>query len=130
MNEAPDSGPVKKLEQRETLSRVGAALEGLPEREREALRLKLDAGLSYKEIAEVMGLAPSNVGFILHSALKRIQRGIALLLLQLGARHGRHAGLRRHADTGRFRERLEHAFFDSRAPVAAVDGDDQLFLGE
>lgn len=77
VNEAPDSGPVKKLEQRETLSRVGAALEGLPEREREALRLKLDAGLSYKEIAEVMGLTPSNVGFILHSALKRIQREIA-----------------------------------------------------
>ncbi len=76
VDEIPDSGPVSKLERREAASRVGAALAGLPEREREALMLKLDGGLSYKEIAEVMGLTPSNVGFILHGALKRLQREI------------------------------------------------------
>lgn len=77
VNEVPDSGPVKKLERREALSRVGVALEGLPERERQALLLKLEAGLSYKEIAEVMGLTIGNVGFILHTAIKRIQREVA-----------------------------------------------------
>lgn len=77
VNEAPDSGPIKKLERRQALSRVGAALEALPEREREALLLKLDGGLSYKEIARIMGLSTSNVGFILHTAIKRIQREIA-----------------------------------------------------
>jgi len=74
VEEAPDSGPVNKLERKEAATRVGAALARLPEREREALTLKLDAGLSYKEIAEVMGLTPSNVGFILHTAVKRVQR--------------------------------------------------------
>jgi RNA polymerase sigma-70 factor (ECF subfamily) len=77
VNEAPDSGPVSKLERKEAMTRIGAALESLPEREREALVLKLDAGLSYREIAEVMGLTTSNVGFILHTAVTRMKREIA-----------------------------------------------------
>ena len=77
VDEAPDSGPVSKLERRETASRMSTALAALPEREREALLLKLDAGLSYKEIAEVMGLSVSNVGFILHTAVKSMQRELA-----------------------------------------------------
>lgn len=77
VEEAPDSGPVNKLERKEAATRVAAALATLPEREREALMLKLDAGLSYKEIAEVMGLSPSNVGFILHNAVKSVQRELS-----------------------------------------------------
>ena len=76
VDESPDSGPVNKLERKESLTRVGEALAGLPEREREAVLLKLDAGLSYKEIAEVMGLSVSNVGFILHTAIKSIREEI------------------------------------------------------
>ncbi len=37
VNEAPDSGPVSKLERKEAMTRIGAALESLPERERDLL---------------------------------------------------------------------------------------------
>lgn len=73
----PDSGPASKLERKEQLTRVGRAIRELPERQREALLLKLDGGLSYKEIAEVMQLSVSNVGFILHQAVQAIRNEIA-----------------------------------------------------
>ena len=73
----PDSGPIGKLERKESVTRVGAAIEALPERQREALLLKLDAELSYKQIAQVMNLSVSNVGFILHRALKALREELA-----------------------------------------------------
>ena len=69
MLESPDSGPGAKLERAENLSRIGAAMAALPKKQREVLRLKVEAGLSYKDIAEVMNLTVSNVGFILHQAI-------------------------------------------------------------
>ena len=48
-------------------------LDNLPERESEAIRLKLQARLSYKEIAEVMGLTVSHVGVLIHNGLKSIR---------------------------------------------------------
>ena len=74
---SPDSGPVSKLERKESLSQVGAVIRALPRRQREVLLLKLDAELSYKQIAEVMNLSVSNVGFILHTAIKTIRRQMA-----------------------------------------------------
>ncbi|MGC4093108.1 MAG: sigma-70 family RNA polymerase sigma factor [Polyangiaceae bacterium] len=73
MVESPDSGPCEKVERAQNLSRVGAAMATLPSRQQEILRLKLEAGLSYKDIAEVMNLTVSNVGFILHSAIARVR---------------------------------------------------------
>jgi len=48
----------------------------LPSKQREVLRLKVEAGLSYKDIAEVMNLTVGNVGFILHSAIARVRESI------------------------------------------------------
>jgi RNA polymerase sigma factor (sigma-70 family) len=73
MLQSPDSGPVAKLERAENLSRIGVALAKLPSRQREALQLKLEAGLSYKDIAEVMNLTVTNVGFILHTAIAELR---------------------------------------------------------
>jgi RNA polymerase sigma-70 factor (ECF subfamily) len=73
----PDSGPATKLERKEELTRVGRAIRQLPEKQQEALLLKLDAGLSYKQIAEVMQLSVSNVGFILHQAVQAIRNDLA-----------------------------------------------------
>ena len=75
--ESAESGPVSTLERKEALTRVGAALATLSEREREILRLKVDAGLRYKEIAEVMKLSVSNVGFILHAAISKLRKELA-----------------------------------------------------
>ena len=76
MRESPDSGPIAKLERAEDLSRVGAAMAALPRKEREVLRLKVEAGLSYKDIAEVMNLTVGNVGFILHQAITRVRESL------------------------------------------------------
>ena len=50
----------------------GAAglLELLTARQQEAVRLKFQGGLSYREIAEVMDTTVSNVGVLLHEAMK------------------------------------------------------------
>jgi RNA polymerase sigma factor (sigma-70 family) len=70
---SPDSGPQNKVERRQTLSRLQQLVEELPDREREAVLLKFSGGLSYREIAETMQLSVSNVGFILHTAMKTIR---------------------------------------------------------
>ena len=46
----------------------------LPEREQEALRLKFQAGLSYREIGHALGLTETNVGFILHNTLRKLRK--------------------------------------------------------
>ena len=48
-------------------------IEELPSRQREVMRLKFQANLSYKEIAETIGISSSNVGFVMHSALKNLR---------------------------------------------------------
>jgi RNA polymerase sigma-70 factor (ECF subfamily) len=73
MTESPDSGPLAKVERAEDVTRLRAAMQALSSRERELLRLKVEAGLSYKDIAQVTNLSVSNVGFILHTAIARIR---------------------------------------------------------
>jgi len=71
--QSPDSGPGAKLERAENMSRVDAAMAALNGRQREVLRLKVEGGLSYKEIAEVLSLSVGNVGFILHTAIASLR---------------------------------------------------------
>jgi RNA polymerase sigma-70 factor (ECF subfamily) len=75
--QSPDSGPATKLEQKESMSRVGSAMAALSEQYREALLLKVDGGLTYKEIAAVMGITVGHVGFILHTAIAEIRERLA-----------------------------------------------------
>lgn len=70
--------PGAALERRETAGQAGAILEGLPVNQREVIRLKVQDGLSYREISEVTGLSVSNVGFLLHKGLKAIRDGLML----------------------------------------------------
>ncbi len=48
-------------------------IQTLPEKQSELLMLKFSEGLSYREISEVTGLSSSNVGYILHHALKALK---------------------------------------------------------
>ena len=50
-----------------------AALNQLPPRQREAMVLRFRGGLSYDAIAEVMGTSHSNVGVLLHKALRTLR---------------------------------------------------------
>jgi RNA polymerase sigma factor (sigma-70 family) len=70
---SPESGPSGKVERKQALSQLQTIVQELPPRQREALELKFSAGLSYKEIAEVMEITVTNVGFILHQAIKNVR---------------------------------------------------------
>ncbi len=74
---SPDSGPSSSIERKQSVSRMENILEALPAKQRQALLLKFSGGLSYKEIAEVMELSVTNVGFILHKAIKKVRQQLA-----------------------------------------------------
>lgn len=66
--------PSAVLEQRETHDLALGLLDSLTPQQREVVRLKFQAGLSYDEIGAVTRLSTGNVGFILHTALKTLRR--------------------------------------------------------
>jgi RNA polymerase sigma factor (sigma-70 family) len=71
------NGIVMVLKTEETISEVLKILEGLPENQQEAIRLKFQNDLSYKEISQVTGLSVSNVGFLIHTGLKTIRQQLS-----------------------------------------------------
>lgn len=66
--EAPDPG--ETLERQRTVTRVRRILGGLDERDRELLLMR-EEGFSYREMAEVVGVAPGSIGTLLARAQKR-----------------------------------------------------------
>ena len=60
-------------ENREAAVGMADFVGALPERQQEAVRLKFQGELSYREIAEVMNTTVSNVGVLLHTAIKSIR---------------------------------------------------------
>jgi RNA polymerase sigma-70 factor (ECF subfamily) len=68
--------PADVAEREEAKSQVFLALEKLPPRQQEVLRLKFQENLSYKEIAEITGNTVSYVGVLLHTALKSIRESL------------------------------------------------------
>ena len=71
--ESGDPPPAAVLETQETAGRALRLLASLPDNQQEVLRLKFQGGLSYKQIAGVLGLTASNVGFLIHTGLKAIR---------------------------------------------------------
>ena len=65
--------PGDDLERDEQIGRVQDQVKKLPQRQQEILRLRLQEGLSYKQIAEVTGLTVTNVGYILHQTLTSLR---------------------------------------------------------
>ena len=73
----PELLPDEQIIRLENIGLVRVSLDTLDERSRELVRLKFTEGLSYKDIAERTGLTASNVGYILHHALKAIEVELA-----------------------------------------------------
>jgi RNA polymerase sigma factor (sigma-70 family) len=67
------SNPQLELETSRELQQVRRAIGSLSAKHQEVLSLKYKDGLSYKEIAEVLGLTSTNVGFILHEAMMQLR---------------------------------------------------------
>ena len=69
----PDLPPDESLRQRERLDKASALLNRLTENQRDVIILKFQQGLSYREISEVTGLSTGNIGFLIHTGLKRLR---------------------------------------------------------
>lgn len=63
---------------KETAGQARALLDRLPENQREVIHLKIEHGLSYRQISEVTGLSVSNVGYLLHQGLQTMRRRLAV----------------------------------------------------
>ena len=73
-----DADHVAALESREAVDRVSTILDGLPENQQEVIRLKFQNGLSYREISHVTQLSVSNVGYLIHIAIKKIRKQLVI----------------------------------------------------
>jgi len=73
-----DPSPAAVAERSEAAEQAYSYVEALPSNQREVVRLKFQNDLSYKEIAEVTGLTVTNVGFLLHTALKALRNRMKL----------------------------------------------------
>ena len=75
--EARDSeqpAPSENLEAKEASGFLARILNTLPPRQQELLQLKFQNDLSYQQISEITELSVSNVGVLIHNALKTLRQ--------------------------------------------------------
>lgn len=72
--ESDQPAPSEKLEAREASGFLLKILATLPPRQQEVLQLKFQNDLSYQEISEITHLSVSNVGVMIHNALKTLRQ--------------------------------------------------------
>lgn len=70
---SPESSPDHEILARERYDEVMHHLKRLPDNQRECILLKFQQGLSYHEIEKVTGLKQGNIGFLIHTGLKRVR---------------------------------------------------------
>ena len=73
MRDVPARTASASMEQSEDLDQLLRLLGGLPANQQEVVRLKFQEGMSYKQIAAITGLSVSNIGYLLHTALKALR---------------------------------------------------------
>jgi RNA polymerase sigma-70 factor (ECF subfamily) len=69
----PDLQPDEQFDQDERVAQVMKYLDRLSANQREVILLKFHQGLSYQEIAKITGLTSGNIGFLIHTGLKRLR---------------------------------------------------------
>jgi RNA polymerase sigma-70 factor (ECF subfamily) len=74
-DDAPDATQI--VSDAEEKIQLQQLVDSLSPRQQEVIRLRMQAGLSYKEIASVTGMTVSNVGFHLHEAVKSLHTRLA-----------------------------------------------------
>ncbi len=74
-----EASPDLAAQHQDRAAKLPELLSRLPERDREAVTLKFQENLSYREIAEVLGISEGNVGYILHHALRKLRTELTSL---------------------------------------------------
>lgn len=69
----PGLQPDEHAEEQEKHSRLASYLERLTENQRDVIILKFQQGLSYQDIHQITGLSSGNIGFLIHTGLKRLR---------------------------------------------------------
>lgn len=69
----PETQPDQQFDQDERVAQVMKYLDRLSANQREVILLKFHQGLSYQEITKITGLSSGNVGFLIHTGLKRLR---------------------------------------------------------
>jgi RNA polymerase sigma-70 factor (ECF subfamily) len=71
-----EPGPDEAAEFAAERDAVRAALSRLPAKDREVIALKFHADLSHAEIADVLGISPTNAGTLLHRAMTKLREAV------------------------------------------------------
>jgi RNA polymerase sigma-70 factor (ECF subfamily) len=74
---APEPRPGRALERAEQHEAVLRLIGKLSPNQQEVVRLKFQNGFSYQEISRITSLSVTNVGFILHTAIKTLRQEMA-----------------------------------------------------
>lgn len=69
----PELQPDQLCDREERLAQVMKFLNRLSANQREVILLKFQQGLSYQEISQLTGLTQGNIGFLIHTGLKRLR---------------------------------------------------------
>lgn len=73
LQENPSQNHPREQRKKETISSLFELVNTLPQRQRELVLLKFQQDFSYQEISDVTGLSVSNVGYILHQAIRSLK---------------------------------------------------------
>nr|WP_224247881.1 sigma-70 family RNA polymerase sigma factor [Hyalangium gracile] len=73
----PRESPQELLERQERDRHLRAAVLALPRRQREVLTLRVDGGLPFRDIAEMLGITENNAKVQFHHAVKRLKAEVA-----------------------------------------------------
>lgn len=76
-NSSAEPGPAERVEREDALRALLARLDGLPDRHRDVLLLRVVAELSAEEVGEALGTSAANVRVIQHRALSVLRASLA-----------------------------------------------------
>ena len=87
---ASEPEPGHQADMQDLSERVWDLVESLTPNQREVLKLKFQHDCSYQQIAEITGLSVGNVGFILHTSLKKLRHQLQKQLSRKPPSHAHH----------------------------------------
>ena len=85
-------GVAPGLDEKQTVSEILLVVQTLPKNQREVIYLKFQCDLSYKEISDITKLSVTNVGFLIHTAVRNIRQQ---MLSETTSQTSRNAQVRR-----------------------------------